>query len=190
MAFSSRGVSIRSAGSGPGVGAHYYQLRRHNKGSPPPSFLFLRSCEGVNKLRQGSVYYPSWLELRMLDKVRQEKERGQGSLSPQMERRKSSKRLQNAKLGCIQGEEASQSGCSADSPNINASPAARPSNSGSCPNLNDAPVTGHANAEENNIGPELSRNGAAGECSDLYETPVTESADTEKTTTGKHAEKF
>ncbi|WOH03248.1 hypothetical protein DCAR_0522644 [Daucus carota subsp. sativus] len=69
-------------------------------------------------------------------------------------------RIQHACLG-QHGEEASQSGCSADSPNINASPAARPSNSGSCPNLNDAPVTGHANAEENNIGAYSSRFGAS-----------------------------
>ncbi|KAL1811791.1 hypothetical protein ACET3Z_021856 [Daucus carota] len=69
-----------------------------------------------------------------------------------VERRKSSKRLQNAKRGCIQGEEASQSGCSVDSPNINESPAAGPSNASSCQHLNDASVMGHANAKETSIG--------------------------------------
>uniref|UniRef100_A0A161ZUE2 Uncharacterized protein n=1 Tax=Daucus carota subsp. sativus TaxID=79200 RepID=A0A161ZUE2_DAUCS len=68
-----------------------------------------------------------------------------------VERRKSSKRLQNAKRGCIQGEEASQSGCSVDSPNINESPAAGPSNASSCQHLNDASVMGHANAKETSI---------------------------------------
>ncbi|KAL1824897.1 hypothetical protein ACET3Z_011675 [Daucus carota] len=101
-----------------------------------------------------------------------------------VERRKNSTRLQNAKRGCIQGEEPSQFGCSVDSPNITGSPTGGHSSSDSYPNLNDALLTGHANAEENSLGAELSRNGAEAECSNLYEASVIRSANIENTTTG------
>ncbi|KAL1826709.1 hypothetical protein ACET3Z_005121 [Daucus carota] len=69
-----------------------------------------------------------------------------------VERRKNSKRLQNAKRAYKRGEELSEGGCSAHSPNIAGSLTGGQSSSGACPALDDARLAGNANVEETSLG--------------------------------------
>ncbi|WOG86763.1 hypothetical protein DCAR_0205981 [Daucus carota subsp. sativus] len=68
-----------------------------------------------------------------------------------VERRKNSKRLQNAKRAYKRGEELSEGGCSAHSPNIAGSPTGGQSSSDACPALDDARPAGNTNVEETSL---------------------------------------